>query len=476
MFREFESQRRREDARRKPVPLPGAAAPKTPERRADTPLQAAQPAPDNIFKAIDVSLRAHLDLKSRLHEEILGRVNLAVLDRVERSALKREIAGLVNEFLAGENHPMRADDADTLTEELIDEVLGLGPLEPLLADPSVADVLVNSHQNVYVERYGRLEKVPVQFRDERHLMRIIDKIVSGIGRRVDESQPWVDARLKDGSRVNAIVRPCAIDGPTLSIRKFSRDPLTLDRLVETGTLTPSSKELLRGLVEARVNLLISGGTGSGKTTMLNALSAFIDPTQRIVTIEDAAELQLKQDHVVRLETRPASIEGSSAITQRDLVRNALRMRPDRIIVGEVRGSEAFDMLQAMNTGHDGSMTTIHANTARDALSRLEQMVVIMGGEIPISAVRRQVASGLEIVLQLSRLADGKRRIMSISEITGMEGEVITMQDIFVFKQRGRAENGDVIGEFVATGIRPKCAERLLESGVNISSDAFMAGG
>lgn len=478
MFKDFDVKRRRETARRKLVARGPEASSTgaTAQSMSGDPSHLGKLETVSVLNVVDETLRSHLNLKSRLHEEILGRINLAVLDRVERSTLKREISGLVNEFLAAENHPMRADDAETLTEELIDEVLGLGPLEPLLADPSVADVLVNSHNNVYVERYGRLEKVPVQFRDERHLMRIIDKIVSGIGRRVDESQPWVDARLKDGSRVNAIVRPCAIDGPTLSIRKFSRDPLTLDRLVETGTLTPSSKDLLRGLVEARLNLLISGGTGSGKTTMLNALSAFIDPSQRIVTIEDAAELQLKQDHVVRLETRPASIEGSSAITQRDLVRNALRMRPDRIIVGEVRGSEAFDMLQAMNTGHDGSMTTIHANSARDALSRLEQMVVIMGGEIPISAVRRQVASGLEIVIQLARLADGRRRIMSISEVTGMEGDVITMQDIFVFKQRGRAENGDVLGQFVATGIRPKCAERLEASGINLSSDAFVTGG
>jgi pilus assembly protein CpaF len=296
-----------------------------------------------------------------------------------------------------------------------------------------------------------------------------------VGRRVDESQPWVDARLEDGSRVNVIIRPCAVDGPTVSIRKFSRDPLTLDRLVEIGTLSPQAVNLLRGLVEARLNILISGGTGSGKTTMLNALSAFIDPTQRIVTIEDAAELQMKQDHVVRLETRPASAEGTTAVTQRDLVRNALRMRPDRIIVGEVRGAEAFDMLQAMNTGHDGSMTTIHANTARDALSRLEQMVAMMGGEIPMSAVRRQIASGLEIVLQLARLPDGKRRILSVSEITGMEGDIITMQDIFVWKQRGRSEAGDVLGDFVATGIRPKCVERLAHAGVNLAPETFVNG-
>lgn len=428
------------------------------------------------YRKIDDGLRAYLDLKSRLHEELLGRLNLTVLDKVDRSELRHEISGLVHDFLATEGLPMRADDTERLTDELIDEVLGLGPLEPLLADPGVADILVNSFRNVYVERYGQLERVPVQFRDERHLMRIIDKIVSRVGRRVDESQPWVDARLEDGSRVNAIIRPCAIDGPTLSIRKFSRDPLTAEKLIETGTLTIGSARFLHALVEARLNILISGGTGSGKTTMLNALSAAIDSSQRIVTIEDAAELQLQQDHVVRLETRPPSAEGSAAVTQRDLVRNALRMRPDRIIIGEVRGTEAFDMLQAMNTGHDGSMTTIHANTARDALSRLEQMVAMIGGEVPFQAVRRQIASGLQIVLQLSRLADGRRRIMSISEVTGMEGDVITMQDIFVFRKRGRSETGEVLGEFVATGIRPKCMDLLTAAGVSMNSETFAGAG
>ena len=421
---------------------------------------------------IDAALRARLDLKSRLHELLLGRLNLAVLDRVERAELRAEIGALVQDFLASENRPMRADDAAELTEELLDEVLGLGPLEPLLADPSVADVLVNSYRNVYVERNGILERVPVQFRDERHLLRIIDKIVSRVGRRVDESQPWVDARLEDGSRVNAIIRPCAIDGPTLSIRKFSRDPISLERLAERGTLSDQAVRVLTALVSARLNILISGGTGSGKTTMLNALSAYIDPRQRIVTIEDAAELQLKQEHVVRLETRPASVEGAAAVTQRDLVRNALRMRPDRIIVGEVRGAEAFDMLQAMNTGHDGSMTTIHANTARDALSRLEQMVAMMGGELPISVVRQQVAAGINVVLQLARLTDGTRRVMSISEITGMEGDVISMQDIYVFRQTGRAPDGTILGGFTATGIRPKFAERLEIAGLGLAGEVF----
>jgi pilus assembly protein CpaF len=448
----------------------------SPSRSSPVADQQAKPASIVPYRKIDDSLRQYLDLKSRLHEELLGRLNLTVLDKVERSELRREIGGLVHDFLAKENLPMRADDTERLTDELIDEVMGLGPLEPLLSDPGVADILVNSFRNVYVERYGKLERVPVQFRDERHLMRIIDKIVSRVGRRVDESQPWVDARLDDGSRVNVIVRPCAIDGPTLSIRKFSRDPLTAEKLIEMGTLTQGSAMFLRALVEARLNVLISGGTGSGKTTMLNALSASIDPSQRIVTIEDAAELQLQQDHVVRLETRPPSAEGASAVTQRDLVRNALRMRPDRIIIGEVRGTEAFDMLQAMNTGHDGSMTTIHANTARDALSRLEQMVAMIGGEVPLQAVRRQIASGLQIVLQLSRLADGRRRIMSISEITGMEGDVISMQDIFVFRKRGRSDSGEVLGEFVPTGIRPLCMELLAAAGVSMASETFAAGG
>ncbi len=403
---------------------------------------------------------------------MLGRLNLTVLDKVERSELRREIGGLVHDFLASENLPMRADDTDRLTDELIDEVLGLGPLEPLLADPGVADILVNSFRNVYVERYGRLERVPVQFRDERHLLRIIDKIVSRVGRRVDESQPWVDARLEDGSRVNAIIRPCAIDGPTLSIRKFSRDAVDDRETDRDGQPDRGLRPVPACCRRGRLNILISGGTGSGKTTMLNALSAAIDPSQRIVTIEDAAELQMQQDHVVRLETRPPSVEGSSAVSQRDLVRNALRMRPDRIIIGEVRGTEAFDMLQAMNTGHDGSMTTIHANSARDALSRLEQMVAMIGGDVPLQAVRRQIASGLQIVLQLSRLSDGRRRIMSISEVTGMEGDVITMQDIFVFRKRGRSETGEVLGEFVATGIRPKCMELLAAAGVSVMSETF----
>ncbi|NHX27102.1 CpaF family protein, partial [Escherichia coli] len=368
--------------------------------------------------------------------------------------------------------PLRADAQSTLIDELIFEVMGLGPLEPLLADPTINDILVNTHEQVYVERNGMLEKSNVRFHDERHLLRIIDKIVSSVGRRIDESQPWVDARLADGSRVNAIIRPCAVDGPSLSIRKFSRNPLTMERLVAHGSLTDSAAAFLRALVEARLNVLISGGTGSGKTTMLNAMSSYISPDHRIVTIEDAAELQMQQEHVVRLETRPANVEGKAAVSQRDLVRNALRMRPDRIIVGEVRGSECFDMLQAMNTGHDGSMTTVHANSARDALSRVEQMVTMLGTDLPLRTIRSQIAAGFHVVVQLSRMSDGRRRLISISEITGMEQDVITMQDLFKFRRDGVNENGDVLGEFVATGIRPRCTDLLQAAGIRLDPETF----
>ena len=339
----------------------------------------------------------------------------------------------------------------------------------MLADPTINDILVNGHETVYVERSGVLELSRARFRDEKHLLRIIEKIVNRVGRRIDESNPWVDARLEDGSRVNAIIRPCAIDGPSMSIRKFSRSPLTMKRLVETGSLSPQAAQLLQGLVKARMNILISGGTGSGKTTMLNAMSASISPLERIVTIEDAAELQLQQPHVVRLETRPANPQGNGAVAQRDLVRNALRMRPDRIIVGEVRGSETFDMLQAMNTGHDGSMTTVHANSARDALGRLEQMVSMMGADMPLSAIRAQIASGIHFVIQVARLSDGRRHVLSVSELTGMEGEVITMQDIFVFRRTGVADDGRILGNFVPTGLRPRWAEELALAGVTLGT-------
>ncbi len=421
----------------------------------------------------DPALQAYLELKSRMHEVLLERLNLAAIEKVDLDELRREVSTLVNDALRESSTPMRAEEFKQLVTELMDEVLGLGPLEPLMADPTVNDVLVNGHRNVYVERNGILERSRARFRDERHLLRIIEKIVSRVGRRVDESNPLVDARLEDGSRVNAIIRPCAIDGPSLSIRKFSRKPLTLERLVEIGTMSSEAARFLRALVEARMNILISGGTGSGKTTLLNAISAAIDDRARIVTIEDAAELQLQQTHVVRLETRPSNPNGQGAIAQRDLVRNALRMRPDRIIVGEVRGAEAFDMLQAMNTGHDGSMTTVHANSARDAISRVEQMVTMVGMDLPLAAIRAQIASGVQIVVQAARLADGRRRLISISEITGIEGNVITMQEIFVFRKLGKDADGHVIGEFLATGIRPQCTEALQLAGVQIDPSDFL---
>lgn len=424
----------------------------------------------------DQELVAWLELKSQLHDVLLDRLNLAVIDKVQPEELRREVAALVAQVLSDEGRPMRAEEFKKLVDELLDEVLGFGPLEPLLADPSVNDILVNSHRSVYVERFGVLEKTKVRFRDERHLLRIIDKIVSRVGRRVDESNPWVDARLEDGSRVNAIIRPCAIDGPSVSIRKFARTPLTFERMIEIGTLNEQAATLLQALVQARMNVLISGGTGSGKTTMLNAMSSCIGARERVVTIEDAAELQLQQEHVVRLETRPASPSGTGMVTQRDLVRNALRMRPDRIIVGEVRGAETFDMLQAMNTGHEGSMTTVHANTARDALGRIEQMVTMIGLDLPVSVIRSQIASGLNVVIQLNRLSDGSRRVMSISEITGMEGSTITMQDIFVFRKAGIGEDGTVHGHFTATGIRPQCCDRLVQAGVALRADIFTAEG
>lgn len=423
----------------------------------------------------DPDLQAHLELKNRLHGELLDRLNLALIDKVERSELKRQIASLVTGLVKDEGVYMRSEAFSSLVEELIHEVMGLGPLEPLLEDPTINDILVNSFDKVYVERYGLLEKSKVRFRDERHLLRIIDKIVTKVGRRIDESQPWVDARLEDGSRVNAIIRPCSVDGPALSIRKFARRPLTLEKLVEQASLNEQAARLLQALVDARLNILISGGTGSGKTTLLNAVSSFIDSKHRIVTIEDAAELQLQQEHVVRLETRPPNAEGQGVISQRDLVRNALRMRPDRIIVGEVRGAECFDMLQAMNTGHEGSMTTVHANSARDALGRVEQMVTMMGAELPIKTIRSQIASAIQVVVQLSRMSDGSRRVISISEVTGMENDTITMQDIFIYKRRGKAENGAVLGEFMPTGIRPHCFDQLLAAGVKVSTEMFKRG-
>ena len=411
-------------------------------------------------------------VKAAIHRKLIQKLNLDRLNEVNRDEVRREVGLILQALVVGESTPMNLQERERLAQEVLDEVFGLGPLEPLLADPTISDILVNTYKRVYIERKGVLEQTGVQFRNDAHLMGIIDRIVSAIGRRVDESSPMVDARLADGSRVNAIIPPLAVDGPCLSIRRFGRDPLTADDLMANRTLTPGMLELLQGCVKARLNILISGGTGAGKTTFLNVLSSYISNRERIVTIEDAAELQLHQEHVVRLETRPPNVEGRGAVQQRQLVINSLRMRPDRIIVGEVRGEEALDMLQAMNTGHDGSLTTIHANTPRDALSRLETMVAMANLNIPEGAIRRQISAAIDVVVQVSRLSDGTRKLVSIAEITGMEGEVVTMQDIFVFRKRGVRETGEVIGEFVPTGIRPKFSERLVVTGIQLPVSMF----
>ncbi|KQQ96249.1 CpaF family protein [Massilia sp. Leaf139] len=416
--------------------------------------------------------RAYHQLKSRIHEALLDRVDLESMQRLNQDQIRQELRLLVERLLEEEMVVINDAERKTLTRDIQNEMLGFGPLETLLEDPTVSDILVNTHKQVYVERRGKLELTDVTFTDDAHLMKIIDKIVSRVGRRIDESSPMVDARLPDGSRVNAIIPPLAIDGPVMSIRRFSADPLRLADLVSYGSMTPEMAEVLQGLGKAKVNILISGGTGSGKTTMLNVISNFIGKNERIVTVEDAAELQLQQPHVVRLETRPPNIEDKGEVTQRALVRNALRMRPDRIILGEVRGAEALDMLGAMNTGHEGSMATIHANTPRDALTRLENMISMAAGNLPPKAMRQQISSAVGVVVQVTRLTDGKRKVLSISEVTGMEGDVITMQEIFAFKQTGVADDGSVIGHSGATGVRPRFAERLRTFGVTLPAHVF----
>src|SRR5665213_595645 len=411
-------------------------------------------------------------VKTAIHRKLIQKLNLDRLNEIRREDVRREVTQILENLVVGESTPMNLQERERLSAEVLDEVFGLGPLEPLLNDPTVSDILVNTYKRVYVERRGMLEATGVQFRDDAHLMAIIDRIVSAIGRRVDESSPMVDARLADGSRVNAIIPPLAVDGPCLSIRRFGRERLMADDLVANQSLTDPMLQLLAGCVHARLNVLISGGTGAGKTTFLNVLSSYISNRERIVTIEDAAELQLHQEHVVRLETRPPNIEGKGAFHQRELMINCLRMRPDRIIVGEVRGAEALDMLQAMNTGHDGSLTTIHANSPRDALSRLETMVAMTSLNIPDTAIRRQIASAIDVVVQVSRLSDGKRKVMCVAEINGMEGNVVTMQDIFVFRKQGVRDNGEVMGEFMPTGIRPRFAERLTVSGIHLPATMF----
>ena len=414
----------------------------------------------------------YLELRASVHRKLLGRLNLEALAHVERAKAESEIRTLLAQLLSEESTPLSLAERETLFAEVLDDVFGLGPLEPLLRDPTISDILVNTYRNVFVERRGVLERVTATFQDDAHLLRVIDRIVSRIGRRVDDSSPMVDARLADGSRVNAIIPPLAVDGPLMSIRRFPAERLKADDLVTLGALTKPMLDFLSHCVRAHLNCIISGGTGAGKTTLLNVLSSFISSRERIVTIEDAAELQLHQEHVARLETRPPNVEGKGAIRQRQLVVNALRMRPDRIIVGEVRSEEALDMLQAMNTGHDGSLTTVHANTPRDALTRIETMIAMGGTTLPDKAMRQQIASAIHLVVQQTRLADGTRKVTSISEITGMEGDVITMQEIFVFEKAGLNKDGKVVGRFRATGVRPKCAERLKAAGILLPTEMF----
>src|SRR5215203_2500493 len=423
---------------------------------------------------VDTRSAYYQDLKSRIHQDLLNRLDLDRLARMRREDAEPEIRGLIIGMIERESlsTPLSLFEREALISDVLNELFGLGPLEVLLRDPAVSDILVNRYNQVFVEREGKLAETDVVFKDDRHLMQIIERIVSSVGRRIDESSPMVDARLADGSRVNAIIPPLALDGPAMSIRRFRTDRLGADDLVGRESWTEPMKEFLQAAIACRLNLIVSGGTGAGKTTLLNILSSFIGPMERVVTIEDAAELSLRQRHVVRLETRPANIEGKGAVRARELVVNALRMRPDRIIVGEVRGAEALDMLQAMNTGHDGSLTTVHANTTRDALYRLDTMVAMANLNIPEKAIRQQIASAVNLVVQISRMADGTRKVMAISELTGMEGEVITMQDIFLFERAGVGQDGRVRGRFRATGIRPKCAERLASGGAHLPADMF----
>ena len=421
----------------------------------------------------EAELASHYqDLKDRLHQRVIEMLDFNVLSTMSQDAVQAQLTKLIEQLLQQESVLLNQRERTQVTQDILHEVLGLGPLEPLLADQTVNDILVNGYKQVFVERSGRLELTPIRFKDDAHLKKIIEKIVSRVGRRIDESSPMVDARLADGSRVNAIIPPLAIDGPSLSIRKFSKDPLQLYHLVEKQSLTPEIGELLKAIVEARLNVLISGGTGSGKTTLLNVMSGFIPNNERIVTIEDAAELQLRQDHVVRLETRPANIEGKGEVAQRELVKNALRMRPDRIILGEVRGAESLDMLQAMNTGHDGSLTTVHANSCRDALTRIETLVSMAGFNLAAKAMRHYVSSALDVIIQIARMSDGTRKLISLQEVVGMEGDLITLQELFTFQQTGLDENRKVKGRFKATGVRPKFAERLAAKGVALPPELF----
>jgi pilus assembly protein CpaF len=460
---------RRPDAAIAPLPIapvlpiaPMAPMPQTPE-----PLRPAAPSDKDRKRKARMA-----ELKVELHKRLLENLNLAALEKASEAELKSEIAAISNEALTEMSVALNAAERQVLFQELHDEVMGLGPLEPLLQDETVSDILVNGPTQVFVERGGRLTLTDTTFKDEKHLLRIIDKIVSAVGRRVDESTPYVDARLADGSRFNAMVSPIAVDGALVSIRKFKKDKLGIADLVRYGAFTQDMAAYLQAAVATRLNIIVSGGTGSGKTTTLNALSSFIDNSERILTIEDTAELQLQQSHVGRMESRPANVEGKGAVSQRDCLRNALRMRPDRIIVGETRGEEVIDMLQAMNTGHDGSMTTIHANSARDGISRLENMVAMAGIEMPLKAVRQQIASAVNLIVQASRLQDGSRRMVSITEITGMEGEIISMQEIFRYDRLGVAPDGSIVGRFTATGVRSHYSERFRQWGYDLPPSIY----
>ena len=458
-----------------PAPTPEAAEHSAPGPEAPVEPPKAPPAapirPGLSEK--DLKRRERIEeLKTEMHHRLLDNLNLSALDKADPSALRSEIVAITTEELADMGVVLGREDRDILNTELFDEVTGLGPLEPLLKDDSVNDILVNGPHNIYIERAGKLQKSDIRFKDERHLLRIIDKIVSAVGRRVDESNPYVDARLKDGSRFNAMVPPVAVDGSLVSIRKFKKEKLAVDDLVKFGAFTEEMAMYLQAAVACRLNVIVSGGTGSGKTTTLNALSSFIGHAERVLTIEDTAELQLQQDHVGRMESRPPNVEGKGAVTQRDCLRNALRMRPDRIIVGETRGEEVIDMLQAMNTGHDGSMTTIHANSARDGISRLENMIAMAGIEMPIKAVRAQISSAVNLIVQASRLQDGSRRMVSITEVTGMEGEVITLQEVFRYERLGLEPDGTIIGRFTATGIRSHYADRFKAWGYDLPASIY----
>ena len=434
-----------------------------PNKRSSKPMQA---------RAAPKSQERTLDARVKLHRKLIEEINLVALEALPPDRMRQEVQSFVSDYVRTERLALNVAEVEALIDDLVDEMVGLGPLEPLLKDPTVSDILINGHENCFVERAGKLVQETIPFKDEAHLLRVINKIVAAVGRRIDESQPMCDARMLDGSRFNAAIRPIGVDGPLVSIRKFSKNKLGLHKLVEFGALTQPMAEVLAAAVFARVTTIISGGTGTGKTTMLNALSAFISEDERLITIEDAAELQLQQPHVARMETRPANSEGVGEVRQRDLVKNALRMRPDRVILGECRGEEAFDMLQAMNTGHEGSMATIHANTPRDAISRLEQMLGMTGMPMTVASIRSQISSAIGLIVQLTRLSDGKRKVTSVAEVTGMEGDVIQMQEIFTFRRTGMTAEGDIIGHFETTGIRPRFLEELHAMGVEFPGDYF----